>query len=100
MGLSEMHGGNPLALLTDGTEDGCFLNEKTWGTYLHGIFDNQVVVKSLLKSCGKEIQSSEFDYLDYKNEQYDKLAEHIRKCCNLEYIYRTLKKSREMTTFE
>jgi adenosylcobyric acid synthase len=100
MGLSEMHGGNPLALLTDGTEDGCFLNEKTWGTYLHGIFDNQVVVKSLLKSCGKEIQSSEFDYLDYKNEQYDKLAEHIRKCCNLEFIYRTLKKSREMTTFE
>jgi adenosylcobyric acid synthase len=90
MGQTELFGGSPLASLGDGSADGCFLNEKTWGTYLHGIFDNLPVVRSILKSCGKETHFQEFNYQDYKNEQYDKLADHIRSSCDLEYVYRIL----------
>jgi len=90
MGKTELRGGSPLAILNDGSEDGCFLNEKTWGTYLHGIFDNLPVIQSILKSCGKETQLQDFNYQEYKNEQYNKLADHIRKCCDMEYVYRIL----------
>jgi adenosylcobyric acid synthase len=91
MGKTELHGGSPLAILNDGLEDGCFLNEKTWGTYLHGIFDNLSVIQSILNAYGKETKIQEFNYLEYKNEQYDKLAEHIRSSCDLEYVYRVMK---------
>ena len=87
MGQTELLGGLPLASLSDGSKDGCFLNEKTWGTYLHGIFDNLPVIQFILKSCGKETQLQEFNYAEYKNEQYDKLADHIRKSCDMKYIY-------------
>lgn len=92
MGETELLQGSPLAILSDGTADGCFLNEKTWGTYLHGIFDNVPVIQSILKSCGKETQLQEFNYQEYKNEQYDKLAEHIRQSCDMEYIYEVMEK--------
>jgi len=91
MGISELHGGQALARLNDGSEDGCFLNSKAWGTYLHGIFDNRLVVQALLKDCGKEMQLGEFNIQEYKNEQYDKLASHIRNCCDMEYIYEAMK---------
>jgi adenosylcobyric acid synthase len=91
MGTTELFGGAPLAILNDGTEDGCFLNEKTWGTYLHGIFDNTAVVRFILKMAGKEVDFQEFNFQEYKNEQYDKLANHIRSSCNMEYIYEVLK---------
>lgn len=90
MGKSELFDGQPLAKLGDGSTDGCFLNEKTWGTYLHGIFDNLPVIRSILKSCGKETDLQEFNYADFKNQQYDKLAAHIRSSCDLDYIYSIL----------
>ncbi len=90
MGQTELLDGSPLASLCDGSKDGCFLNEKVWGTYLHGIFDNLPVIQSILKSCGKETQLQEFNYQEYKNEQYDKLADHLRKSCDLEYVYKIL----------
>ena len=90
MGQTKLQDGQPLAKLSDGSPDGCFLNDKAWGTYLHGIFDNRVVVQSILKSCGKETVIQEFDLKAYKNEQYDKLADHIRNCCDMEYVYRVM----------
>ena len=99
MGETELRGGFPLAILNDGTEDGCFMNEKTWGTYLHGIFDNLPVIQSVLKSCGKETQLQEFNYQEYKNQQYDKLAEHIRISCDIDYIYRVMGLNEIRTTW-
>ena len=93
MGKTELWAGEPLAVLSDGTPDGCFLNDKTWGTYLHGIFDNRVVVQSILKSCGKDSTIQEFNHQEYKNEQYDKLADHIRQSCDLDYIYRVMNRT-------
>jgi len=93
MGQTELLSGKALAKLGDGSSDGCYLNEKTWGTYLHGIFDNAPVIQSILKSCGKETQLQEFNYPEYKNEQYDKLADHIRQSCDLDYIYRVMERT-------
>jgi adenosylcobyric acid synthase len=90
MGQTELLGGSPLASLDDGSKDGCFLNDKTWGTYLHGIFDNLPVIQFILKSCGKETPLQEFNYQEYKNEQYNKLADHIRRSCDMEYVYRVM----------
>ena len=90
MGQTKLVDGLPLASLSDGSKDGCFLNNKTWGTYLHGIFDNLPVIQSILKSCGKETRLQEFNFQEYKNGQYDKLADHIRKSCDMEYVYRIL----------
>jgi len=71
--------------------DGFFLNPKTWGTYMHGIFDNTAVVNYILSIARKGF-STDFDYATYKNEQYDRLAEHLRKCIDLDYIYSVIKK--------
>ena len=70
--------------------DGFFLNPKTWGTYIHGIFDNETVVKYILDQSGKDL-CVDFDYNKFKNEQYDKLAQHVRENVDMEYIYATLK---------
>lgn len=93
MGKTELLEGEPLAVLADGTPDGCFLNDKIWGTYLHGIFDNRIVIQSILKSCGKDTEIQEFNHQEYKNEQYNKLADHIRNCCDMDYIYKVLKET-------
>ncbi len=93
MGQTELKGGTPLAQLSEAQTDGCFLNDKTWGTYLHGIFDNVPVIESILKACGKEAQIQEFDYPAYKNGQYDKLAALLRESCDMDYVYRVLKES-------
>lgn len=90
MGQTEILGGHPLITLNDGATEGCFLNEKTWGTYFHGIFDNMPVIQVILKTYGRDTLIKEFNYQDYKNEQYDKLATHLRESCDLEYIYRVL----------
>jgi adenosylcobyric acid synthase len=92
MGQTELKSGIPLALIDNERPDGCFLNGKTWGTYLHGIFDNLPVIQSLMKACGKETQIKKFNYQEYRNEQYDKLAELLRKSCDIESIYKMMLK--------
>jgi len=80
---------SPLTILDNGHKDGYFLNNNCWGSYLHGILDNKEVINDLAKDFNKE--ATEFDYEKFKDEQYDKLAEHIRKNVDMNYIYSTLK---------
>jgi len=56
---------------------------------------NVPVIQSILKSCGHETKLQEFNYQEYKNEQYDKLAVHIRNSCDLEYIYLAMGKDNQ-----
>lgn len=81
----------PVATLRNGRTDGYYLGNTCWGCYLHGILDNGVVRNSL--ASGLETHSTApFDYVRFKEEQYDKLAEHVRKHVDMEYIYRVLEK--------
>ncbi len=79
----------PVAHLNNGTEDGFYLNEKTWGSYIHGIFDNAVVLEQLLQPfLQQKIHIS--NYKDFKNQEYDKLANFVRENMDMEMIYKHL----------
>ncbi|WP_075589712.1 cobyric acid synthase [Labilibacter marinus] len=77
-------------VLSDGSSDGCWKNENCWGSYFHGILDNQVVINEILKKFNASI--TDFNYKRFKEENYDKLAEHIREYMDMEYIYASLKR--------
>lgn len=81
---------SPVAILNNGRQDGYFLNDKTWGTYLHGILDNDVVIESLLAPYTFEITGEKLNYQDFKEQQYDKLADLIRLNVDMDQIYKSL----------
>lgn len=81
---------SPLTKLDDGRRDGYLLNDNCWGSYLHGILDNAVVLNDLAKGLTLE-DPKEFNYSAYKDQQYNLLADHVRAAVNMDYIYTTLK---------
>ncbi|MFP4448604.1 MAG: cobyric acid synthase [Bacteroidales bacterium] len=91
MGETYREGGEALCKIKGQYEDGCFLNEKTWGTYIHGILDNIAVINRILKENGFST-SKDFDYEAFKQAQYDRLADHVRQHTDMRYIYQTLMK--------
>lgn len=72
-------------------EDGYWLNNNCWGTYIHGILDNDAVINDLLSTHAVSTPAS-FNYHTFKEEQYDKLAAHLREHLDLHYIYSQLEK--------
>ena len=86
---------NPLARLEDGKPDGCRVDEKCMGTYLHGILDNPGFVDTLLAPHGAKLSgSATFDYHAFKEEQYDLLADHFRRHVDMAKLYEILSSSR------
>ena len=83
---------SPLARLEDGRADGCLVNEKCMGTYLHGILDNIAFVDYLLQPYADKIQSAtqSFDYQAYKEQQYDLLAAHVRQYVDVARLYQII----------
>lgn len=81
---------SPLNTFTGGGTDGYFLRDNCWGTYLHGILDNDAVINDLLAHCGKPAVAKEFDYRRFKEEQYNKLATHIREHLDIPAVYKAL----------
>ena len=71
--------------LMDGSEDGCRI-ANCIGTYIHGILDNKTVVDKLLEPFLKENVTTEFDYRQFREEQFDKLAEHVRRHADIERV--------------
>jgi cobyric acid synthase CobQ len=70
------------------TENGCFLNRGCFGTYIHGILDNPQVVNFLLSPFLKETSPRDaYNHETFKEEQYDKLADHFRKHLDMDKIY-------------
>ena len=61
------------------------------GTYIHGFLDNAPVIEHLLGRF--DIQRSPQktqSYADFKEEQYNKLAEHVRRHVDMKRIYEIL----------
>mgnify|MGYP000493098043 CR=1 FL=1 len=66
-----------------------------YGSYVHGIFDEQEVADTILKAlCTKKGVSFEslgtFDARAYKERQYDLLADAVRAGLDMPFIYRIL----------
>ncbi len=83
---------SPLLHLSDGREDGYRVNDKCMGTYVHGILDNAAFVEVLLQPFSEKtrMKNRSFDYAAFKEEQYDKLAAHVRQHVDMERIYQIL----------
>lgn len=67
-------------------------NKNVYGSYIHGIFDKEgvskTIIEALLKKKGKSIEELKtFDMNTYKNEQYDILAQEVRKSLDMDKIY-------------
>ena len=81
---------SPLNDLTDGSTDGYFVDRTCMGTYIHGILDNASFVDYLLEPFAARLEERPFDYKAFKEEQYDKLAAHVRAHVNMPLIYEIL----------
>jgi adenosylcobyric acid synthase len=80
----------PTAHLSDGQDDGYYLSEKCWGSYLHGILDNPLVINELVAPYTDE-KVETADYRSFREEQYDKLAALLRANLDIEQVYQQLK---------
>ena len=106
MGSSELKGNaQNLTAIYDIIEDtkdqleGTF-KENVYGTYVHGIFDEPKVVKTIVTEILKEkgldfSKVTSFSMEAYKEKQYDLLAEAIRASCDMEKIYEIVEKGQE-----
>ena len=83
---------SPLLHLDDGRQDGYIVDSKCMGTYVHGILDNAPFVDFLRQPFKDKIAEGgkPFDYAAFKEEQYDKLAAHVRQYVDMEQIYQIL----------
>ena len=74
-------------------EDGC-QTENAFGTYLHGVFDAPEAAlrtaQALAKKKGVTLTDEALDTHAYKEQQYDKLADSVRKSLDMERIYRIM----------
>ena len=80
---------SPFARLDDGRTDGYLVSDRCWGTYLHGVLDNAPVVNALLAPFADRLAAATapFDYAAFKEEQYNRLADHVRKHLDMDRIY-------------
>jgi adenosylcobyric acid synthase len=79
----------PLNRMADEKTEGCLSGNNCWGSYMHGILDNPVVIDDLLTPFIKEKRVTE-DYNEFKQKQYRILAAHVRENVDMEFIYKIL----------
>lgn len=86
----------------DGSVDGIFVTKAIesgvrdiYGTYIHGIFDNDnisdIIIESISQKKGLSFSKMcNFDYSEFKEKEYDKLADLLRNNINMKEIYNIL----------
>ena len=83
-------GASPVNMISEEQPDGCMAPDgKSFGSYIHGILDNGCVVESILRPIAGRTEVK-FDYRRFKEEQYDKLADHLRRHIDIGAIYKIL----------
>ena len=66
---------------------------RVWGTYIHGVFDSDPFRRSFLRvlqlrSGKQEVPLSEgYSYMEWKERQYELLADHVRRHTDVTRIY-------------
>jgi len=71
------------------TDQAVFQTDHCIGTYIHGFLDNAPVIEYLLKD---EAVNTTYlkSYSEFKEEQYDKLANHVRNYVDVQKLYQIL----------
>jgi adenosylcobyric acid synthase len=84
----------PLLILENGQPDGCQLHN-IYGTYLHGFFDSEACRQGLLASLCRHKgiplpDAPSLNYAQYKEQQYNLLADSVRQNMDMALIYHIL----------
>lgn len=105
MGNSIQHGdAKPLIFFEDKvnkvTKLGGTWKGNVYGTYLHGLFDLEDTAEKFIRALGKKkgVDLSRIPVTDYqqvKEDQYDLLADELRKHLDMEKIYEILREGAE-----
>lgn len=74
---------------SDDQKEGCLINENVWGTYMHGILDNPIVINDILKPFTNKLGQS-INYEEFKQLEYDKLAKHLRDNVDMDKFYKII----------
>ena len=72
----------------DGLKEGYYDGNMSWGTYMHGIFDNSAVVDELLQI--KYPNRKAKDYKGFKSKQYDLLAKLVDENLNMKQVLKDI----------
>ena len=72
------------------TDEPILFGDHCIGTYIHGFLDNPAVINRLLSDYVDTDQVERLDPQAFKEEQYDKLAAHVRKHVDMERLYQIL----------
>lgn len=92
-------GAEPLQQLHDAVRgvskyDGAFKG-RVFGTYMHGVFDGNGIAETIVRALGesKGLDMGELaavDFAEYKEQQYNKLADGLRQNLDMSKIYEIL----------
>ena len=78
-----------LLKLSDGRTDGAYKNN-IYGSYLHGLFDSEEVVGAIINAISERkgiAAEKTINRSEYKERQYDLLADGVRKSIDMQKIY-------------
>lgn len=89
MGITNTGSSSPLCITNSGHEDGYFLNSKTWGTYIHGILDNEFIVQEMLSVIDPKTKVR-LNYKEFKEQNFDMLADLVRNNVDMGLIYKAM----------
>lgn len=82
----------PVNLMSSGQPDGCMTDDRCMGSYIHGILDNDCVIRHILSQCGAALTDvTATDYAAWRDSQYDALAEALRRHLDMEAIYKIMR---------
>lgn len=91
----EIHMGNtysdkPFLTFSDDSKEGCMVDAKCFGSYVHGILDNQSVIDFILAPYLRAEAQTDFDADEFKNKQYDLLAQWLREHIDIPQLYKIM----------
>ena len=84
---------NSMLEFSDGSTGGDS-HDNIYGCYVHGIFDENGIAESIVRSLytakGLEYIGKGIDRKAYKEQQYDILAEEVRKNIDMDFVYKII----------
>jgi adenosylcobyric acid synthase len=81
----------PVALFDNSAlSDGYYHSQRCFGTYLHGIFDNKIVLEHILSITKKPYTLPSKSIAELREQEFDKLAKVVRENVDLEQLYKIL----------
>ena len=99
--LRKEEGAKPFSKIKDSVtgaekEDGAYL-DRVFGTYVHGVFDGpgigEAIVSAIASEKGIEMEGlPQMDFAQYKESQYDLLADSLRSHLDMKAIYEILER--------